>query len=203
MRKFWQKYESYTVEQWLVKAIHENLDFSLSVKQIPSIYFVTNFRIKYEMEFLRLESMEPLGERIDTSHNLGRNIAKTSKNDIDHLSLLRKFEGAETSVSSMAQNSQQTLNPVEPDQMRKNIFAKGLSPFDQNQHINLIDNTIVEKLSPVSYDFEMTFDETFSHDNRPGEKLDIMFEQKISKRLVNFHAKPIDRTQFDNDLLSK
>jgi len=54
------------------------------------------------MEFLRLESMEPLGERIDTSHNLGRNIAKTSKNDIDHLSLLRKFEGAETSVSSMA-----------------------------------------------------------------------------------------------------
>lgn len=32
MRKFWQKYESYTVEQWLVKAIHENLDFSLSVK---------------------------------------------------------------------------------------------------------------------------------------------------------------------------
>jgi hypothetical protein len=60
--------------------------------------------------------------------------------------------------------------------MRKNIFAKGLSPFDQNQHINLIDNNLVEKLSPVSYDFEMTFDETFSHDNRPGEKLDIMFE---------------------------
>ena len=76
MRKFWQKYESYTVEQWLVKAIHENLDFSLSVKQIPSLNFVKNFRIKYEMEFLRLESMEPLGERMDTSHNLGRNIVK-------------------------------------------------------------------------------------------------------------------------------
>ena len=59
-----------------MKAIHENLDFSLSVKQIPSLSFVKNFRCKYEIEFLRLESMEPLGDRMDTSQNLGRTIVK-------------------------------------------------------------------------------------------------------------------------------
>lgn len=67
----------------------------------------------------------------------------------------------------------------------------------------MIDNTPVEKLEPVSYDLDMTYEDTFNHDSRPGQKLDIFFEQKVAKRLINFHAKPIDRTQFDHDLLSK
>lgn len=61
MKKFWTKYEHTTVEQWLVKAIHENLDFSLSLKQIPSETFVQDFRRKYELEFMRVESFDALG----------------------------------------------------------------------------------------------------------------------------------------------
>ena len=61
MKKFWTKYEHSTVESWLVKAIHENLDFSLSIKQIPSDSFVQNFKQKYELEFLKMESLEQIG----------------------------------------------------------------------------------------------------------------------------------------------
>lgn len=61
MKKFWTKYEHSTVESWLVKAIHENLDFSLSVKKIPSDSFVQKFKQKYELEFLKMESLEAIG----------------------------------------------------------------------------------------------------------------------------------------------
>ena len=59
MKRFWSEYENFTVEQWLAKAIHTNLDFCFSVKQIPSPDFTQNFRIKYDVEFIRLDTMEP------------------------------------------------------------------------------------------------------------------------------------------------
>lgn len=59
MKRFWSEYENFTVEQWLAKAIHTNLDFCFSVKQIPSPDFIPNFRSKYEVEFIRLDTMEP------------------------------------------------------------------------------------------------------------------------------------------------
>jgi len=73
MKKFWTKNEHRTVEQWLVKAIHENYDFSLSVKHIPSPNFVDIFRKKYEIEFMRLETMDPLStERyVDKTNGAG------------------------------------------------------------------------------------------------------------------------------------
>ena len=57
MKKFWQKNELNTVEQWLVKAIHENTDFSFSIKKIPSDNFEYEFRKKYEIEFLKVQSL--------------------------------------------------------------------------------------------------------------------------------------------------
>jgi len=56
MKKFFHKNEIQTVESWLVKAIHEKIDFSLSLKNIPSETFMKTFRKKYEIEFMRLES---------------------------------------------------------------------------------------------------------------------------------------------------
>ena len=53
MKKFWNTYQHDTVEQWLVKAILENTEFSLSVDHIPSKNFVANFKKKNELEFLR------------------------------------------------------------------------------------------------------------------------------------------------------
>ena len=52
--------DSYTVEQWLVQAIHERTDFSFSHKAIPSSTFEAEFRRKYEIEFMRIENMEPM-----------------------------------------------------------------------------------------------------------------------------------------------
>ena len=57
MKKFWTKYEHYTVEQWLVQAIHEKTYFSFSHKEIPSSTFEAEFRRKYEIEFMRIENM--------------------------------------------------------------------------------------------------------------------------------------------------
>jgi len=62
MKKFWLKYEHFTVEQWLVKAIHENTDFSFSMKKIPSTTFVSQFRQKYVIEFMKIENMDPIAE---------------------------------------------------------------------------------------------------------------------------------------------
>jgi hypothetical protein len=99
MKKFWTDHENYTVEQWLAKAIHSNLDFSFSLKQIPSPDFVKNFREKYESEFMRLETLDPNGsyhasERIIAANayqssgvssvysmNMGRNISMTSQSE--------------------------------------------------------------------------------------------------------------------------
>lgn len=116
MKKFWTKYEHTTVEQWLVKAIHENCDFSLSVKQIPSASFVKNFKKKYEIEFLRNESMDQLngverntesqytlqnaissGHSSIYSQNLSRQISVAShgssfKEQLDHVTLLKQFD---------------------------------------------------------------------------------------------------------------
>ena len=33
--------------------------------------------------------------------------------------------------------------------------------------------------------------------------MDLIFEKKMGKRLALFHNKPIDRTQFDSELLEK
>lgn len=50
----------------------------------------------------------------------------------------------------------------------------------------------------------MAYEETtYSLENRPLQNFDTIFEQKVGKRLAAFHAKPLDRTQFDRELLAK
>ena len=60
MKSFWSENQFLSPVKWLVKAIHMNLDFSFSVKKIPSPDFIKNFRIKYEKEFKRLEGLEAM-----------------------------------------------------------------------------------------------------------------------------------------------
>jgi hypothetical protein len=43
-----------------VQAIHEKTDFCFSLKEIPSTTFHAEFRRKYEIEFMRIENMEPM-----------------------------------------------------------------------------------------------------------------------------------------------
>lgn len=59
LKKFWLTYKEMTPETWLAQAIHEKVDFSFSIHKIPSDDFLVNFRQKYELEFIRLESMDP------------------------------------------------------------------------------------------------------------------------------------------------
>jgi hypothetical protein len=47
------------------------------------------------------------------------------------------------------------------------------------------------------------YDVLYNMNQRPKETLDIIFEAKMQKRLATFHNKPIDRTQFDAELLQK
>ena len=49
----------------MAEAIHERVDFSLSLKEIPSEEFVKTFKQKYEMEFIRLETLDPVIEKSD------------------------------------------------------------------------------------------------------------------------------------------
>lgn len=65
LKKFWLTYKDFTPEQWLAEAIHERIDFSLSLKSIPSEEFVRNFKQKYEMEFIRLETLDPIVDKSD------------------------------------------------------------------------------------------------------------------------------------------
>lgn len=45
--------------------------------------------------------------------------------------------------------------------------------------------------------------ELYDYESRPMQNLDTIFEKKMSKRLAAFHAKLLDRTQFDTPLLQK
>jgi hypothetical protein len=85
--------------------------------------------------------------------------------------------------------------------LRKNLFGaiknipKNPNPFGANlTHINHIDNTLMDKLPKVEYDFDDGYLPLYSKENRPMETIDAIFERKMSKRLSKFHAKPIDRT---------
>lgn len=44
LKKFWLTYKDFTPEQWLAEAIHERVDFSLSLQEIPSEEFVKSFK---------------------------------------------------------------------------------------------------------------------------------------------------------------
>lgn len=96
--------------------------------------------------------------------------------------------------------------------------------FNNNSHhINFADNTLVEKLPRVEYEVEYGYFDNgesdnsleedslmlgndeylYTYENRPLRDMDTIFEKKMSKRLASFHAKLIDRTQFDKELLRK
>jgi hypothetical protein len=79
MKRFWQKNENNTVEQWLVQAIHEKTEFSFCLKDIPSASFESNFRRKYEIEFMKLDQLgEPPLRAFDNTHNLAISSAHSS-----------------------------------------------------------------------------------------------------------------------------
>lgn len=79
---------------------------------------------------------------------------------------------------------------------------------NSKNHINYADNTLVEKIQKVEYDINYIdgydgqwYDAVLTSEQRPT--LDSIFEKKVKYRLSKFHAKPIDRTQFDRELLQK
>ena len=129
-----------------------------------------------------------------------------------------------TTNSTNVQNSQVTLN-TDGEQQRGN---GDINVFNQNlSHINLVDNTVVPKIERVEYvldigqfggydDYEENmevcnddivhhgvYDQLYNMNQRPKGTLDNIFEAKMQKRLATFHNKPIDRTQFDAELLQK
>jgi hypothetical protein len=44
---------------------------------------------------------------------------------------------------------------------------------------------------------------SYHKENRPKKTLDEVFEAKMKQRASKFHGKPIDRTQYDKELLEK
>jgi len=96
MKKFWTKYEHYTVEQWLVQAIHEKTDFSFSHRAIPSSTFEPEFRRKYEIEFMRIENMEPM----------------TSERPVNPLSVQSSYSQNLAISKSMASSSSKNVDEV-------------------------------------------------------------------------------------------
>lgn len=72
MKRFYNTNENNTVELWLVDAVHNKSDFSFSLKDIPSVDFESGFRRKYEIEFMRHETLAPMGiERPSYDQQLG------------------------------------------------------------------------------------------------------------------------------------
>ena len=93
MKKFWTKYEHYTVEQWLVQAIHEKTDFSFSHKAIPSSTFEAEFRRKYEIEFMRIENMEPM-----SSERVANPLSKQSSMYSQNLAISKSIASSNKSI---------------------------------------------------------------------------------------------------------
>ena len=56
MKQFYKQNHQLTGEQWLVQAIHDNTEFSLSILEIPSSTFIDQFRERYKVDFQRLEN---------------------------------------------------------------------------------------------------------------------------------------------------
>jgi hypothetical protein len=180
MKKFWHRNESNTVEQWLVQAIHDRTDFSFCLKDIPSADFESNFRRKYEIEFMKLESVDPIAGpskqysnpsalAVSSVHssvysqNLGRTISVASigqasqQEEPKPSTILKTIDVAkvnnqynETSTSSLVRNSQNTADT-------KNVE---FSVFNQNQyHINYVDNSLVQKVMPQEYEMTLQYHE--------------------------------------------
>ena len=108
--------------------------------------------------------------------------SQSERGDIDHLTLLKNFDekivrpdgansSADTNANTLVQNSQNTANlsqnqmhQSDANSLRKNLFGaiknipKNPNPFGANlTHINHIDNTLMEKLPKVEYDFDDGF----------------------------------------------
>ena len=72
-----------------MKAIHEGIDFSLSLKDVPQEGFERTFRTKFEFDFFRLEAMDKggLGKPITTYGNsanlLSHQVSAASRADDD------------------------------------------------------------------------------------------------------------------------
>lgn len=79
MKRFWQKNENNTVEQWLVQALYEKTEFSFCLKDIPSVNFEAGFRRKYEIEFMKLDQLgEPPIRVFDSQIGLAVSSAHSS-----------------------------------------------------------------------------------------------------------------------------
>ena len=186
----------------MVKSIHDNIDFSLSVKKIPSETFLTNFRKKYDIEFNRLASLSNDGfnlhldnnhhsEKYNNGHssahssvysqNLGRNISVASSNNDN--SILRQIEvnklsavNQETTSSTQVLNSQNThAEPIKAVPLfGGDVFARG------THHINHFDNSIIEKLPKVEYEIEIGsygIDDSTAADNHDDEIMGVEEEK--------------------------
>lgn len=69
-------------------------------------------------------------------------------------------------------------------------------------HLNLVDNSLVPKIGQVSYKLDDPLD-CLVLATRPHSTLDLHFEQVKKRRMTKFHARQIDRTQYDKEMLEK
>lgn len=118
MRKFYLQNQNNTVELWLVQAIHEKTDFSFSLRDIPSVDFEANFRRKYEVEFMRIETMDPVGiDRPVFDQQMGIMVQSSAHSSVHSQNLARTISVAsiQSGNNSKAEfsNQHQNLAPKE------------------------------------------------------------------------------------------
>lgn len=127
MKKFWLQNKDLTVEQWLAKAIHQNIDFSFSIKRIPSQEFINKFKLKYEQEFLRLETLDPHYEGDNLYNAKNHYNAFGVQNGSAHSSVYSLNLARSISVASQSEQGQ-----VDSVTVIKN--------FDEKQIMQAVDN---------------------------------------------------------------
>ena len=95
MKTFWNNHQCQTLEEYLIESIHEETDFCLNFKMIPSQDFVKRFRQQYSNEFLKMETLQNIEPSfMDNSNlssysglsnrNIGRNVVGFGSGDINH-----------------------------------------------------------------------------------------------------------------------
>lgn len=157
-----------------------------------------------------------------TQKNLGRNISQVLthqqfKADLDTKNQLKVGQfmnnTADTTSSTLVQNSQTTIDKNQDhsiNSFKGDVFALNAG------HINLFDNSIVEKLPSVSYSISLTspapgepvcirgnLSTVFQAEDRPLRTFDTIFETKTKKRLQKYHVKLLERTNMDTEAIKK
>lgn len=152
MRNFYKTWESHPTEQWLVKAIHKNVEYSLSVPSIPNEEFLQNFKQKYRNDFLRLQNGDQ-DDPDETGYNKGYPLSQPSSFGADD----------------------QRDKKAGPTSHYQGSLLQGYTKINTNQgslgnialvHKNQFDGSVIKKVNPVSYKFSLKRFEPVEQPNR-------------------------------------